>query len=71
MKTDAAVGVVAAGVVVVLAAVWTHTWWLLLPAACLIVGAVTATARQRRTGPDPEVTLRPGGEGRPWRRPKA
>ncbi|NUR27567.1 MAG: hypothetical protein HOV83_17290 [Catenulispora sp.] len=68
MKTDAAVGVVAAGVVLVLAAVWTHTLWLLLPAACLIVGAVAATARQRRTGPEPEVTLRPGGDERPWRK---
>lgn len=69
-RSDGAVGVVAAGVVLVLAAVWTETLWLLLPAACLIVGAVAATARQRRNGPDPEVTLRPGGDGRPWRRPK-
>jgi hypothetical protein len=71
VKADAAFGVVAAGVVLVLAAVWTHVYWLLLPAACLIVGAVAATSRQRRTGPDPEMTIRPGGEGRPWRRPRS
>ncbi|MGW7359456.1 hypothetical protein ACWGI0_23190 [Streptomyces sp. NPDC054802] len=41
---------------------------LLIVAGLLMVGAVAATARQRRTGPAPEVTLRPGGEGRPWKR---
>lgn len=70
-RSDGPVGVVAAGIVVAFVALYTHVWWLFLPAVCLIVGAVAATARQRRTGPDPEVTLRPGGDGRPWRRPRA
>lgn len=67
-RSDGAVGVVAAGVFLVLVAVWTHVLWLLVPAGCLIVGAVAATARQRRSGVEPEVTLRPGGVDRPWRR---
>ncbi|MET8693620.1 hypothetical protein ABZV65_13875 [Streptomyces bauhiniae] len=41
---------------------------LLVVGGLLMLGAVAATAVWRRTGPDPEVTLRPGGEGRPWRR---
>ncbi|MFD6025690.1 hypothetical protein [Streptomyces griseoluteus] len=41
---------------------------LLVIGGLLMLGAVAATAQQRRTGPDPEVTLRPGGDGRPWRR---
>jgi hypothetical protein len=41
---------------------------LLVLGALLMLGAVAATARQRRTGPAPEVTLRPGGRDRPWRR---
>lgn len=67
-KSDAAAGVFAAGVVLVFAAVIGRAWWLLLPAACLMMGAVVATARARRTGPAPDVTLRPGGDGRPWRK---
>lgn len=45
-----------------------YTTWMFVVAGLLMVGAVTATARQRRTGPDPEVTLKPGGDERPWRR---
>ncbi|MFD9603307.1 hypothetical protein [Streptomyces sp. NPDC059970] len=41
---------------------------LLVLGGLLMLGAVAATARQRRTGPAPEVTLRPGGKDRPWRR---
>ncbi|MGY4930326.1 hypothetical protein ACWD7T_04250 [Streptomyces sp. 900116325] len=40
---------------------------LLVLGGALMLGAVAATARQRRTGPAPEVTLRPGGKDRPWR----
>ncbi|WNI16628.1 hypothetical protein [Actinacidiphila sp. ITFR-21] len=36
-------------------------------AGVVMVGVLVATARQRRTGPDPEVTIRPGDE-RAWRR---
>lgn len=36
-------------------------------AGAVMVGVLVATARQRRTGPDPEVTIRPGDE-RAWRR---
>ncbi|MEV8046396.1 hypothetical protein AB0P02_21485 [Streptomyces griseoluteus] len=41
---------------------------LLVIGGLLMLGAVAATAQQRRTGPDPEVTVRPGGKERPWRR---
>ncbi|MEU5664746.1 hypothetical protein [Streptomyces longwoodensis] len=41
--------------------------WLVI-GGLLMLGAVAATAGRRRTGPDPDVTLRPGGDGRPWRR---
>ncbi|WP_416520033.1 hypothetical protein [Streptomyces achromogenes] len=67
-RSDAAVGMVAVGVLLAIVGVARQTWWLLLPAICLIVGAVAATARARRPGVEPEVTLRPGGDGRPWRR---
>lgn len=40
--------------------------WLII-GSVLMLGAVAATAGRRRTGPDPEVTMRPGNEGRPWR----
>lgn len=67
-RSDAAAGVFVTGVVLVFVSLYTpFTVPLLVVAGLLMVGAVTATARQRRTGPDPEVTLRPGGEGRPWR----
>jgi type III secretory pathway component EscV len=70
-KTDAAAGVFMAGLALVFIGIWTgYTVWMFAVAALLMVGAVTATARQRRTGPEPEVTLRPGGESRPWRAPK-
>lgn len=68
-RSDAAAGVFMAGVVLVFVALYTpFTVPLLVVAGLLMVGAVTATARKRRTGPDPEVTLRPGGDGRPWKR---
>ncbi|MGW5333609.1 hypothetical protein [Streptomyces bauhiniae] len=40
---------------------------LLVIGGLLMLGAVAATAHRRHAGPDPDVTLRPGGEGRPWR----
>lgn len=68
-RSDGAVGVFAAGLALVFVALYTpFTVPLLIVAGLLMIGAVAATARQRRTGPAPEVTLRPGGEGRPWRR---
>jgi hypothetical protein len=35
-------------------------------AVVVMIGVLVATARQRRTGPDPETVLRPGDE-RAWR----
>jgi hypothetical protein len=67
-RSDWALGVFAAGLVLVFVAVIKGWWLLLVPAACLIVGAVAGTTRARRSGQAPEVTVRPGGDGRPWRR---
>lgn len=71
VKADAALGVFVVGLAVLMIGVVTEftVIWLVL-GGLLMLGAVAATARRRRTGPDPEVTLRPGGEGRPWRRPR-
>lgn len=68
-RSDGAVGVFAVGLALVFISLYTDfTVPLLIVAGLLMLGAVAATARQRRTGPDPEVTLRPGGKDRPWRR---
>jgi hypothetical protein len=69
MRSDAALGVFVVGLVVLMFGVITEftVVWLVV-GGLLMLGAVAATARQRRTGPDPEVTLRPGGKDRPWRR---
>lgn len=68
--SDGAVGVFVVGLAVfmwgVIAAFMVGP---LVVGGLLMLGAVAATARQRRTGPAPEVTLRPGGEDRPWRKP--
>ncbi|WP_137991252.1 hypothetical protein [Streptomyces vilmorinianum] len=67
-RSDAALAVFAVGLALVFISLYTDfTVPLLVVAGLLMLGAVAATARQRRTGPAPEVTLRPGGEGRPWR----
>jgi hypothetical protein len=69
MRSDAALGVFVVGLAVLMFGVisgFTVVW--LVVGGLLMLGAVAATARQRRTGPDPEVTLRPGGKDRPWRR---
>lgn len=71
MKASGALGVFVVGLVVFLVGVareFTVVW--LVIGGVLMLGAVAATAGRRRTGPDPEVTLRPGGEGRPWRSPE-
>lgn len=68
-RSDGAVGVFAVGLALLMLGLWTgFTWALIVLGGLLMLGAVAATARQRRTGPSPEVTLRPGGKGRPWRR---
>lgn len=68
-RSDGALGVFAAGLALVFISLYTSfTVPLLIVAGLLMIGAVAATARQRRTGPAPEVTLRPGGTDRPWRR---
>lgn len=67
MRTNAAAGVfVGALVVLILSAMrgWTV---LVVLAIAVMVGTLVATAAQRRLGPEPEVTLRPGGKDRPWR----
>jgi hypothetical protein len=69
MKASGALGVFVVGLVVFLVGVareFTVVW--LVIGGVLMLGAVAATAGRRRTGPDPEVTLRPGGQDRPWRR---
>jgi hypothetical protein len=69
MKASGALGVFVVGLVVFFVGVareFTVVW--LVIGGVLMLGAVAATAGRRRTGPDPEVTLRPGGERRPWRR---
>lgn len=69
MRSDGAVGVFAVGLALVLYGVMAEgVVWALVLGGLLMLGAVAATARQRRAGPPPEVTLRPGGDGRPWRR---
>ncbi|GAA2484703.1 hypothetical protein GCM10010406_21200 [Streptomyces thermolineatus] len=67
-RSDVAAGVFVAGLLVLLVSLVKGWWLLVLLAAAVMVGTVVATARRRRTGPDPDVTLRPGGEGRPWKR---
>ncbi|MER7157326.1 hypothetical protein [Streptomyces lydicus] len=39
-------------------------------AGATMVGTLVATTTRRRLGPPPDVTLRPGGADRPWRKPK-
>ena len=68
MRSDAAAGAFVGALVLGLVGVvkgWTLLWVL---AGAVMLGVLVATARQRRTGPEPDVTLRPGGERRPWRR---
>lgn len=69
MKSSGALGVFVVGLAVFMVGVareFTVVW--LAVGGVLMLGAVAATAGRRRTGPDPDVTLRPGGKGRPWRR---
>jgi hypothetical protein len=68
MRTDAVLGVFVVGLaVLMIGVVKEFNVALLVVGGLLMLGAVAATARQRRTGPDPDVTLRPGGKDRPWR----
>jgi hypothetical protein len=68
VKTDAALGVFVVGLaVLMIGVVKEFNVALLVIGGLIMLGSVAATARQRRTGPDPDVTLRPGGNGRPWR----
>jgi hypothetical protein len=68
VRADAALGVFVVGLaVLMIGVVKEFNVALLVIGGLLMLGAVAATARQRRTGPDPEVTLRPGGKDRPWR----
>ena len=70
VKADAALGVFVVGLaVLMIGVVKEFNVALLVIGGLIMLGSVAATARQRRTGPDPEVTLRPGGKDRPWRRP--
>ncbi|NEB92433.1 hypothetical protein [Streptomyces bauhiniae] len=66
---DAAFGVFVVGLAVLMVGVAVgFSVPFMVVGGLLMLGAVAATARQRQTGPDPEVTLRPGGKDRPWRR---
>lgn len=68
MRTDAAAGVFVAALLVFLVSLLQGWAVLALLSAAVMVGTIVATARQRRSGQVPDVTLRPGGEDRPWRR---
>jgi hypothetical protein len=69
VKVDAALGVFVVGLAVLMIGVAREfSVILLVIGGLLMLGAVAATARQRRTGPQPDVTLQPGGDGRPWRK---
>lgn len=67
MRTDAAAGVFVAALLLLLVSLMAG--WKPLAVVCgvVMVGVLVATTRQRRTGPDPEVVIRPGNE-RAWRR---
>lgn len=68
-RSDGAVGVFVVGLALFMWGVIAgFAVALLVIGGLLMLGAVAATARQRRTGPQPEVTLRPGGKDRPWRK---
>jgi hypothetical protein len=69
VKSSAALGVFVVGLAVFMVGVAREfAVVLLVIGSVLMLGAVAATAGRRRTGPDPEVTMCPGGSGRPWRR---
>lgn len=67
MRTDAAAGVFMAALALLLVSLMAGWKPLAVIAGVVMLGVIVATARQRRTGPDPEVTIRPGDE-RAWRR---
>jgi hypothetical protein len=69
MRTDAAAGTFVAALVLLLVSLLEGWKPLAVIAGVVMVGVIVATARQRRTGPDPETVIRPGDE-RAWRRPK-
>ncbi|MFE9391201.1 hypothetical protein [Streptomyces sp. NPDC006784] len=68
MRGDAAFGVFVVGLVLFFWGVLADfTVGPLVLGGLLMVGAVAATARARRSG-DPEVTFRPARDERPWRK---
>jgi hypothetical protein len=67
MRTDAAAGVFVTALVVLLVSAIAHWVPGIVGGVAVMLGVLVATARQRRSGPDPEVTIRPGNE-RAWRR---
>lgn len=70
-RSDVAAGVFVGALVLGLVGLvkgWTLLW---IVAAAVMLGVVVATARQRRTGPAPDFTFRPGGDRRPWRKDQA
>jgi hypothetical protein len=67
-QIDVPLGVVVAGLVLIIGCRLV-TWWPgVIIGAALVLGAMASTARQRRTGPEPEVTRRPDGQDQPWRK---
>ena len=68
-RSDGALGVFVVGLVVFMFGVIAGFMvGPLILGGLLMIGAVAATTRRRRLGPAPEVTLRPGGKDRPWKR---
>lgn len=70
MKSSGALGVVAVGVALVVWGVAAGPLWLCFVGGLLVLGGWASAAPARRSGQQPDVTLRPGGEDRPWRRGK-
>jgi hypothetical protein len=67
VRTDAAAGVFVAALVVLLASAAERWVPGIVGAAAVMLGVMAATARRRRSGEEPEVTIRVGDE-RAWRR---
>ncbi len=66
-RSDVAAGVFVAALVLLLVSLregWTPLAWV---CGAVMLGVLVATARQRRTGPEPTTVIRPGDE-RAWQR---
>jgi predicted anti-sigma-YlaC factor YlaD len=67
-RNNVPLGIVVAGVVLMIGCRIIVWWPGVILGAALILGVLVAVWPRRQAGRDPEVTIRPGGEGRPWRK---